>query len=103
MTGLLVFDATRISLHNQLARHHQSEAIALLRFLQIMRSHENGSARVGQPVDHGPERTARQRIHARSWFVKKQNTGLMHDGRAKSHTLLPSAWQAARNLVLLAF
>src|ERR1022692_34108 len=77
-----------------------AQAIALLRLFQVVRGHQNGGAHIGQPVDHPPERAARQRIHARGGLVQKQDAGLVHGGRAKRHALLPTARQAPRNLLL---
>src|SRR5205807_7663737 len=103
MTVLPALDVSGTPLGNQLTRHHQAQAIALLRFLEVVRSHQNCGAGVGQAIDHCPECPASQRIDARSWFVEKEDTWLVQDCGPEGHTLLPSARKASRDLILLSF
>src|SRR5689334_7482637 len=103
MASLFALDAGGSPLHDELAGHHQTEAIALLGFLEVMGGHQNGSTRVGQAVDHRPECAPCQRVHAGGWLVEKDHARLMHDGGAERHALLPSSRQTAGDLVLLSF
>ena len=102
VTGLPALDVGRTPFGDQFARGHQAEAIALLRFLEVVGGHQNGGAGVGQPIDHRPEGAAGQRIHSGGRFVKEKDARLMQDCRAEGHTLLPPARQTSRDLVLLA-
>src|SRR5213594_1501898 len=102
MPALLALDAARAALGHQLTCHHQAQAIALLGFLEIVDGHENGGARIRQPVNHGPESTARQGVDPRSRLVKKKHSQLMHGCRAEGHTLLPTPGQTSRDLAFLA-
>ena len=82
---------------------HEAQAIALLRFFQIMGRHQDRRARIRQLVDHAPEGAPGQRIDARGRLVQKEHARLVHDRRAKGHALLPSARQAAGDLIFFAF
>src|SRR3989441_3659981 len=94
--------AARRALAHQLAGDHESQPVALLGFLEIVRGDEDRGALVGQLVDGGPERAAGDRIHARRRLVQEQHARLMHDRRTEGHALLPAAGQAARELAALA-
>ena len=96
--ALRALDSGRAAFGHQFARHHEAQPIALLGFFQIVGGHENRGARVGQPVDHGPEGTARQRIHAGGRLVEKQDARFVQDRRAERHALFPSLRQAADQL-----
>ena len=87
---------------DQFAGDHHAQAIALLGFFEVVRGDQDRGAGVGQPVDHGPEGAPGERIDAGGGFVEEENVGLVHDGRAKGHALLPAAGQAAGDLILLA-
>src|SRR5215831_7991502 len=101
MSPLFALDAARCAFDYQFAGHHQTEAIALLRFFQIVRGQQNCGAHIRQSVNHRPECAARQWIHARGRFVEKEHTGFMHDRGTKRNALLPSSGEAARELLLL--
>ena len=102
VAGLAALDAAGSAFGHEFAGDHEAEAIALLGFLEIVSGHQNGGAGIGQPVDHGPEGAARQRIDAGGRLVEKQHARLVHDGGAEGHALLPAAGQAAGDLILLA-
>src|SRR5207249_9231705 len=76
--------------------------VALLGLFQIVRGDEDRGALVRELIDHGPERAAGDRIHARRRLDEEEDARLVHDRRAKRHALLPPARQAARQLTALA-
>src|SRR5467141_800554 len=94
--------AARRALGHQLAGDHESQPVALLGFLEIVRGDEDRGALVGKLVDHGPERAAGDRVDARRRLVEEQHARLVHDRRTEGHALLPAAGQAARELAALA-
>src|SRR3989454_3679730 len=94
--------AARRALRDQLAGDHDPQAVALLGLFQVVRGDEDRGALVRELIDHGPERAAGDRIHARRRLVEEENARLVHDRRAKRHALLPPARQAARHLTALA-
>ena len=67
-----------------------------------MRGHQNGRARVRETLIMRPEGAARQRIDAGSRLIEEQHARLVHDRSTKGYALLPSAGQAAGDLLLLA-
>src|SRR6476469_739096 len=81
------------SLSDQLSGNHQSETVALFRFLQIMRRDENRHATIGKSVDHFPESPPGQGIDTGCWFIKKEHVGFVHHCRPESHPLFPTARQ----------
>src|SRR5215471_5590105 len=102
ITFLAAPDAAGSALRYQLTGNHHAQPVALLSLLQIVRSHQNGRAGIGQSVDHGPEAAAGQWIHTRCGLVEKQDSGLVHGRGAECYALLPAAGEAARDLLLLA-
>ena len=100
---LLRFNFAGSAFDEQLASDHETKAITLFSFFQIVRGDEHRGARVGEAIDHCPERAARQRIDAGSRFIEKHNARFVHDRGAECHSLLPPARQAAGNLILFAF
>lgn len=66
---LLGLDFAGGAFEEQFTGNHEAETIALLGFFEIMRSDENGSAGIGEVVDHRPERAAGERIDAGSGLI----------------------------------
>jgi hypothetical protein len=60
-----------------------------------MRGHQDGHTPVRKAIDHFPEGATGQRVHSRGGLIKKKHARLVHDCRAKSDALLPTARQAA--------
>jgi len=100
VSGLLTLDLAWAAFRHQLAGGHESQAVALLRFLQIVGGHQDRGAGIGEAVDHPPEGAPRERVDSGSGLVQEQHTGLVHDRRAERDTLLPASRQAARDLVV---
>src|SRR5689334_5467119 len=82
---------------------HKSESIALFGLLEIMRSHQDGGAHVSKLVNHPPECAPGERIHTGCRLIQEKHARLMKYRSAECHSLLPSAWQAAGNLLLFVF
>ena len=76
MAALRALDCRWAAFGDQFAGHHEAQPVALLGFFQIVGGHQNRGARVGQPVDHGPEGTARQRIDAGGGLVEEQDAAV---------------------------
>src|SRR2546425_838347 len=102
MAGLLALDVARAAFGYKLPCYHQPQAIALLGLFQVVRGYKDCGARIGKPINHGPESAASQRIDARGRLVKKEHTWFVHDCRPKGHTLLPASGQTGGDLILLA-
>ncbi len=103
MAGLRALDAARSSLCHQFSAGHESQAIALFRFFEVMRGYKNRRACVCQAVDHHPESAPSERINPRSRLIEKEHARFVHDGSAEGDTLLPAARQTASDLVFLPF
>src|SRR5262249_6223248 len=95
-------DLGRTPFGHQFARHHETQAVTLLCLFEVVRCHQDGSAPVGELVNHRPESAARQRIDAGSRLVEEQHVRFMHDRRPKGNALLPTPRQSAGLLALLA-
>src|ERR1035438_7196030 len=93
MAGLRALDAARSSLRHQFSAGHESQAIALFRFFEVMRGHKNRRTRICQAVDHHPESAPSERINPGGRFIEKEHARFVHDGGAESDTLLPASRQ----------
>ena len=78
---------------DQLAAINQRQAMAVFRFVHVVRGDQNGMAGFGKLIDQVPEAAARDGIDARSGLVQKQDARGMHDGAAQRQALLPAAGQ----------
>src|SRR6266508_4660142 len=90
--------AARRALRHEFPGDHEAQAVALLRFLEVVRGDQDGRAPVRELVDHGPESPAGDGIDARGRLVEEENTRLVHHRRPEGHALLPAAGQAAGDL-----
>src|SRR5579883_3508119 len=73
----------------------ESDGVAALRFIQVMRRDQDRGASLGDGVDKVPEAAAGQRVHARRRLVQEQDGGLMQQGHSKRESLALAAAQAA--------
>ena len=78
MADLPRFDFGWRSFHKQLACHHESQPVALLGLLEVVRRHQDGGARIGQTINHHPKSAAGQRIDSRCRLIEKHNAGKLH-------------------------
>src|SRR5215468_1505563 len=102
MSLLEGLDLGRTPFGHKFARHHETEAVTLLCLFEVVRRYQDGSAPVGELVNHRPEGASRERIDAGSRLVEEQHVRFMHDRRPKGNALLPTARQTAGHLALLA-
>ena len=68
---LLFLNISGCAFGDELASHHEAKPVALFSFLQIVRGDQHGCAEIGEVIDHGPERAARQRIDAGGRLIKE--------------------------------
>src|SRR5208283_2586396 len=103
MAGLRTLDPARSSLCHEFSPGHESQAVALFRLFEVMRSHKNCRTGICQAVDHHPESSPGERIDSRGRLIEKQHAWFVHDGGAEGDTLLPASRQTAGDLVFLPF
>jgi hypothetical protein len=75
---------------------NQSDAVAALCLVEIVRRHEHGHASLGQCVDQPPELASCQGVHAARRLVQEQNRRLVQNGAAEREALAPPAGKIAR-------
>ncbi len=73
----------------------QRDAVAALRFVQIVGGNQHGHAVVRQRVDQTPELPPRQRVDAAGRLIEEENRRLVQNRAAEGQTLPPSAGQIA--------
>src|ERR1039458_5925298 len=103
MAGLRALDAAGSSFRHQFAASHESQAVTLFRFFEVMGSHKNRRAGICQAVDHHPESSPRKRIYPGGGLIEEEYARFVHDGGAEGDALLPATRQTARDLVFLSF
>ena len=81
---------------------NQRDAMAALRFVEIVRRHEHRHAFLRERVDETPELAARQRIDAARRLVEEEDRRLVEDGAAEREALPPPAGEVARERLLAA-
>ena len=79
----------------QAAGVDDGDAVAVLRFVQVVRGDQHRRAAAGEVVDESPEPPPRQRIDAAGRLVEKDDRRLVQDGAAEPETLPPAARERA--------
>ncbi len=79
---------------------NQRDAVAALRFVEVVGRDEDRHALLRERVDETPELAARQRIDAARRLIEEENRRFVQDRAAERQALPPAARQIARQRVL---
>ena len=96
------FTSAGVPMRRQAPGVNQRDAMAALRFVQVVRRDEDRDARLRERVDEPPELAARQRIDAAGRLVEEEDRRLVEDRAAEREPLPPAAGEIARERVLAA-
>src|SRR5690349_24244076 len=88
---------------NHLSAKDQRQAITIFRFFHIVSGHKNRDTFAGHFVYKIPELTSRNRVHAGSRLIEKNDRWPMQDRAAQGKTLFPSTRERRDDQVLLTF